>query len=234
MASIVPLLAAASAASAADVYISAVNVESYNTLDVNGTSEIASAIDLTVVGDANPVWVWCVDLSHQISIAPYSPPLAYQIGPVNTDSTGALSGTGNPLSQQVSGEIQTLAEIGTTLANSATPDPVALTAIQGAIWEIEYNYSPAQVTGTPQENTDIANDIAFAMAHPASGYAQGLYPVGASGQGFGASQGFATGVPEPTSWAMLIVGFGAVGARMRRRAHAERVAPLMARVARDR
>jgi len=37
-----------------------------------------------------------------------------------------------------------------------------------------------------------------------------------------------------TRWAMLILGVGAVGSRLRRRAHATRVAPLLARLARDR
>ena len=48
------------------------------------------------------------------------------------------------------------------------------------------------------------------------------------------SQGFVTGFPGPTFWAMLILGVGAVGSRLRRRAHATRVAPLLARLARDR
>jgi hypothetical protein len=226
---ILPLLGVGTAASAALLDVTGVNVESYNTLNVNGSTDIASAIELTVQGDPNPLWVWCVDLDHNVYIQGYNPPLVYMTGQVTTDSTGSQSGTGNPLTQKVSGEIQTLAEIGTSLANSASPDAEKLTAIQGAIWEIEYNFTPAQVTGTADENNDIASYIAYAQTHVASGYAQAVYPVGADGQGFGYTQGFATGVPEPTVWAMLILGFAHLGVSLRCRAAALRLAPARAK-----
>lgn len=229
MAAILPLLAAGSAASAAILDVTAVGVQSYNTLDVNGSNVIASAIDLTVLGDPKPVWVWCVDFNHVVYIGSYNPPLVYKTGQVTTDSTGAQSGTGNPLSQTISGEIQTLASIGTGIANSASPDAAKLTAIQGAIWEIEYGFTPSQVVGTPQENGDIASYIAYAAAHPAAGYAPAIYPVGPDGQGFGFTQGFATGVPEPTTWALLILGFAHLGVSLRRRAAALRLAPALAK-----
>jgi hypothetical protein len=229
MVAILPLLAASTAASAAILNVTAVDVQSYNTLNVNGNNEIASAIKLTVQGDSNPVWVWCVDLDHNINIQTYSPPLVYMTGQVTTDSTGAKSGTGNPLTQMVSGEIQTLASIGSGLANSATPDAEKLTAIQGAIWEIEYGFTPSEVTGTAQENDDIASYIAYAGAHVAKGYADAIYPVGEGGQGFGFTQGFATGVPEPTAWVMMILGFCHLGVSLRCRAAALRLAPARAR-----
>jgi hypothetical protein len=224
-----PLLAASSAASAAILDITAVGVQSYNTLNVNGSNVIASAIDLTVLGDPKPLWVWCVDLNHDVTIGSYNPPLVYQTGQVTTDSTGAQSGTGNPLSPTISGEIQTLASIGTGIANGASPNAEKLTAIQGAIWEIEYGFTPSQVTGTPQENGDIASYVAYAAAHPAPGYSQAVYPVGPDGQGFGFTQGFATGVPEPTTWALLILGFAHLGVSLRRRAAALRLVPALAK-----
>ncbi|HLZ84084.1 MAG TPA: PEPxxWA-CTERM sorting domain-containing protein [Caulobacteraceae bacterium] len=230
IAAILPLLAASSAASAAILDITGVNVQSYNTLNVNGSSAIASAIELTVQGDPKPLWVWCVDLDHIIYIANYNPPLVYKTGQVTTDSTGSQSGTGNSLTQKVSGEIQTLAEIGTGIANSASPDAVKLTAIQGAIWEVEYGFTPSQVVGTPQENSDIAGYVAYAGNHPASGFADAIYPVGPEGEGFGVTQGFATGgVPEPTTWAMLILGFAHLGVSLRRRAAALRLMPTRAK-----
>lgn len=229
MAAMLPLLAAGSAASAAVLDITAVNVQSYNTLDVNGENAIASAIELTVQGEAKPVWVWCVDLDHVVYIGGYNPPLVYKTGQVTTDSTGSRSGTGNSLSQTLSGEIQTLAAIGTGIANSASPDALKLTAIQGAIWEIEYGFTPSQVVGTPQENSDIADYIAYAQTHVAKGYAQAIYPVGPEGQGFGYTQGFATGVPEPAAWTMLILGFAHLGAGLRCRAAALRLAAARAK-----
>ena len=229
MAAILPLLALSTAASGATLNVTGVDVQSYNTLNVNGKSEIASAIKLTVQGDSNPVWVWCVDLDHNINIQTYSPPLVYTTGHVTTDSTGAKSGTGQSLTQKVSGEIQTLASIGTALANSATPDAEKLTAIQGAIWEIEYGFAPSQVTGTDQENDDIASYVGYAGEHVAKGYADAIYPLGEGGEGFGFTQGFATGIPEPTAWIMMILGFCHLGVSLRCRAAALRLAPARTR-----
>jgi hypothetical protein len=208
-------LAISSPASASTfLYVTNVTVNSLNTLNVNGANLIASAIGLTIQGDPTTLWVFCVDLDHTITIGAQVPPLAYEIAPVTTDSSGGTSGTGNPLSPTISGEIGTLATIGSSIANSPSPDAVQLTAIAGAIWVVEYG---ATVIGTPAENSLISTDVAYAVAHPQTGYAQGLYPVGPGGQGFGFTQGFGMGVPEPASWAMMLVGLGGVGAILRRR-----------------
>lgn len=44
-----------------------------------------------------------------------------------------------------------------------------------------------------------------------------FFPVGSNGDGPGPGQQPIGAVPEPASWAMLIAGFGLVGARLRRR-----------------
>jgi hypothetical protein len=220
---------AASAASASVLNITGAGIYSTNQLNVNGVNEYATALDLTVQGSSDPLFVFCVDLNHEIEVnigsqLTYSPPLTYMTGPVNTNSNGPASGQGDPLTQTVSGEIQTLAEIGVGIAkgagaptswSAATND--SLTAIQGAIWEVEYGFTPSQVTGTSAQNTLIADDVSLAESHPAAGFADGVYSTGPGGSGFGASQGFATGVPEPGVWAMMLVGFGGLGAAMRSR-----------------
>jgi hypothetical protein len=212
-------IAAASGASAGALEITGAGIYSTNQLDVNGTYDYATALDLTVQGSLNPLFVFCVDLSHVIYVnigsqLTYNPPLQYDTGAVNTNSSGAESGTGNPLSFLVSGEIQTLADIGVGIAkNGGLPTSWSaktqneLTAVQGAIWEIEYGFAPSQVSGTPGQNTLIADYVADAEAHPAASYATGIYPTGANGQGFGFSQGQVTGVPEPSTWAMMLLGF---------------------------
>jgi hypothetical protein len=207
------------AATAGQVFdVTNVTVQSQTQLDVNGHDYIASAIGLTIQGDPKTLWVYCVDINHVIQLGAQNPALPYAYMPVTTDSSGATSGTGNSLGAGISGEIERLADIGDGLANAATPNTDEITAIQGAIWQIEYGGS---VTATPGEdpiiNTEIAQYVAYAEAHPAAGPAMGFYPLGPNGQGFGYSQGFTTGVPEPAAWTMMLVGFGALGGALRRR-----------------
>jgi PEP-CTERM motif len=212
-------LGTASQASAGILEITGAGIYSTNQLNVNGTNDYATALVLTVQGSANPLYVFCVDLDHVIYVningqLAYTPPLSYATGPVNTDSTGATSGTGNTLSKIISGEIQTLANIGVGIAQKAgSPNSwdfttqQKLTAIQGAIWETEYGFSPAQVTGTTDENKLITQYVDFASKHYTADYATGIYATGAGGQGFGYSQGQVSGVPEPSTWAMMLLGF---------------------------
>ena len=207
----------ASTASATVLDVSNVDVNSWNTLSINGRGVTATAIKLTTTELPKSLWVFCVDLAHEIGVGDHTPPLQYVTGLVTTDSSGVVSGTGAPLSLSQSGEIQTLADLGSALANAASPDAEKLTAVAGAIWEVEYGFTPSQVVGTPSENALIADYIAYAAAHPAADYAQGLYPVGPGGVGFGTTQGFATSVPEPAAWTMMIVGVGLLGAALRRR-----------------
>jgi MYXO-CTERM domain-containing protein len=208
-------LAVSSPTSASTIfYVTNVTVNSLNTLSVNGVNDVASAIGLTIQGDPNTLWVFCVDINHTINIGAQNPPLAYEPAPVTTDSSGSQSGTGNPISQTLSGELGTLASIGSAMADSPSPDAVKLTAIAGAIWQLEYG---ATVTGTAAENSLISSYAAYATAHPETGFAEGLYPVGPSGQGFGFTQAFTMGVPEPAAWTTMFLGLGGLGAFARRR-----------------
>jgi hypothetical protein len=194
-------------------------------LHYNNDSALAGAIGLTVTGDPKTLWVFCVDLFHEINLGGHDPALAYQFSPVITDSSFAKSGMGNTLSTMtpnVQGEIATLAGIGVQIANLGLGNQTAaqlddLTAIQGAIWTVEYG---ATVTSLydPTVNADMASYVAYAEAHPQpGGDPYGFYSYDASTQGFGTSQGFTSGVPEPATWAMMIVGIGGVGAGMRGR-----------------
>jgi hypothetical protein len=168
------------------------------------------------------LWVFCVDPNHDITIMSYQPPLPYKIAPVNTDSTGTDSGTGNTLSKTQSEEIATLAAMGVADVTTNPSDGQVLAEIQGAIWQIEYGGIVSASSGSYDPtaiNTDIANDVLFAIANPSSNYDAGLYPDGSGGQGFGTTQGFATGsiIPEPASWAIMIAGIGGVGGVVRGR-----------------
>ena len=74
-------------------------------------------------------------------------------------------------------------------------------------------------------NAMIAADVLFAEAHPAS-YAYALYPIGSNGQGFGATQGFGPGIPEPSTWAMMVMGFAGLGYAAFRKAGRTNVSAL--------
>jgi hypothetical protein len=220
---------AASNAQAGQIYITNVGVQSGETTAISGTinsapfsqSPITTLIILTTTtGSILPVF--CVDLLHDIGIGSQNPPLPYITGSVSTDSTGAQPGTGNALPDPpVPEEIQALANLGAADYYQGVTNPDVYTAIAASIWYLEYNTgaNSLSVTGdsavggaAPGSSPTglIALDLAYAAANP-TGYSLGLYP-GTIGQGFaGSGQGFTVGVPEPSTWAMMLVGFAGLG-----------------------
>ncbi len=216
--SLLATFAAINPARAAPYYVTNATLNNGFDVSINGGAySLAGAIGLTVQGDPNIVWVWCVDIFHQIQLGAQNPALPYTVSPVTTDSSGVTSGTGNSLNSPIPGEIATLAQIGTGIAN-ANGNPNDLSAIQAAIWQIEY--AEPVTSGNAADDALITSYVAFAQANPQAGDPNGFYPVGASGQGFGTTQGFSLGnpaVPEPATWAMLLVGLGMIGSVVRRR-----------------
>jgi hypothetical protein len=222
-------LIAASNAQASQVDITNVGVQSGETTTLTGTinggsfseTGITTLIELTTT-TGNILPVFCVDLLHDIGIGSYSPPLPYITGSVSTDSTGAQPGTGNTLPDPpVPGEIQALANLGAADYFGGVTNADVYTALAASIWYIEYNTGANSLSvtgdsavGSAAPNTTptglIALDLAYAAAH-ASNYSLGLYP-GTTGQGFvGYGQGFTRGVPEASTWAMMLLGFAGLG-----------------------
>ena len=70
--------------------------------------------------------------------------------------------------------------------------------------------SPGTATGL------IAADLAYAAAN-ATDYSIGFYPTTGAGYS-GNTQGFVLGVPEPSTWAMMLLGFAGLGFAGYRRA----------------
>jgi hypothetical protein len=123
---------------------------------------------------------------------------------------------GNPLTSPIPEEIQTLANIGAYDYHHGDPNlAIDTEALQGAIWTIEYNQAyntytnTLTVDGGPTIDAMITADIAYAVAHPAA-FSLGLYPT-ANGQGQVYGQGFSPGIPEPSTWAMVLLGFAGLG-----------------------
>jgi PEP-CTERM motif len=164
----------------------------------------------TTTGSILPVF--CIDLFHDINAGSQSPPLPYTTGTIVADSSSNPAGTGgNPLNPPVPGQIQTLANLGYWDYVHGAGNADIYAGLQGAIWDIEYNTNgnSLTVTGSPAVNALIASDIAYAVAHPAA-YSVSLFP-GADGQAFGSGQGFSPGVPEPSTWAMMLLGLAGLG-----------------------
>jgi hypothetical protein len=225
------MLVGATAASAGTITIKDVEVDPnapYNLVNITGDvpgqgsftkdGQISGLILLTTsTGQTLPVF--CVDLFHDVGIGG-GQSLIYQADPVTTDSTGADSGTGNTLtSPPVPGEIQTLVNIGYSGYVHNNLDGDHLTALQDAIWDIEYNDTGTlSVDGGTAINTLASEYITYAEDHPAD-YSEGLY--GSISQGFGTSQGFVVGAPEPSTYAMMVLGFAGLGFAGLRKARAK-------------
>jgi hypothetical protein len=178
---------------------------------VNETGADTGIILLTTTG-GTIIPVFCIDLFHTVSIGAQSPDLVYTTGTIVADSSSNPAGTGGfPLTPLVAGEIQTLVNIGVSDYEHGTGTADIYAGLAGAIWELEYNTNghTLAVDGSAAVNILIANNVAYAEAHPQS-YSLSLFP-GANGDAFGAGQAFSTTVPEPATWAMMLLGFMSLG-----------------------
>ncbi len=230
------VLVGASAVSATTVNVTSGGIYQPGTITVAGpglnSNEFSSALDLTATLGAGPqvhtLYTFCVDLFHSINVGfdnahdivtgagdaqlAYAPPLVYHIAALTVDSNGPISGvSGSLLTATQIAEIGGLANLGGQLiATDASDLSNKLAAVQGAIWDIEY---PAYSVSAP--NSTVQN---YLLGYVANAYAgRSLSPVyaiyGPNGQGLIPTGG----VPEPATWAVMLVGFGLAGATLRRR-----------------
>ncbi|MBL8771529.1 MAG: PEP-CTERM sorting domain-containing protein [Phenylobacterium sp.] len=107
-----------------------------------------------------------------------------------------------------------------------------LSAVQGAIWQVVSNRNVTSVNGdaafdllVDQLSSDNLTDYLTGVGHVRQGF-QLITPVQQFGGRNGRTplpltQSFVIAVPEPTTWVMMILGFGMAGAAIRgRRRHA--------------
>lgn len=202
--------AAASHASAAtEVYVQSVSEYAFTKATVTGPGifKVPDATALNIaynfgVAPGDPTftaWGFCIDLFTGVDV-----PTQYHIG----DLTGLFS---QPQIDQIYG----LAAFGSNLIKTGAPDLAKkLAGVQGAIWRIEYptfTISGGVLPGSPDAGIQGYIDAYAALAPSLHGNAYVLLSDD------GSSQGFVIGVPEPATWAMMIMGFGAVGMVMRSR-----------------
>lgn len=193
----------AHSASATTELVSDVGVFDWDTVYVpyNNKNEVATGIIFN-----NGQVVFCVDLEHVINVGHYDQPLVFTQGILTDD------GAGNPISEADSNRIGQIAAIGQIFAKSGDADFIQdLEAVQAAIWSIEYH--TLAVSGDPEINSEIAKLLN--VVDNGHGYARALI---AHGPHIDGTQNMVTGgVPEPTTWALMIAGFGMVGGALRRR-----------------
>ncbi len=204
-------VAATHASAATEVYVSNVTEYGPGKVTVTGPGLFknpdATGLEITYnfgVGPGDPdftVLGFCINLFLGIGV-----PAQYHVDNLTTD------GHGNALTSTQVSEIYGLAALGSNLFKIGAPDLAnKLAGIQGAIWAIEY---PAYTVagGTSAINSYISSYVAMAPSLHGNAY------VLLSDDG--KSQGFVIGVPEPATWAMMILGFGAVGMMLRSRRRA--------------
>ena len=151
--------------------------------------------------------VFCDDLNHDVGVGG-GQNLPYHTGLVTVD------GLGNPLTEAVSNEMGQLANLGKF--DFAHGDEDGAIAAQAAIWGLEYNIMPTVYSTDATIEADITNDLKVTDNH--KGFALGL--ISDSG-----SQAQITGgVPEPATWAVMMMGFGAMGVAIRNNRRKQAVA----------
>jgi hypothetical protein len=194
-------LSGAGAASAATLLVSDVGVYNWNSVNTGLGSFVSTGIVFN-----NNLLVFCVDLQHDIGVTHYDPPLVFTWGTLDVD------GAGNPISVADSNRIGQLADLGRSILGSGDPDfSNDLTAIQAAIWSIEYHTTAVSSDG--EINAEIAQFLT--VQNNGHGRATALIAHGPRADG---TQNMVTGgVPEPGAWSLLIAGFGLAGAALRRR-----------------
>ena len=142
---------------------------------------------------------FCTDLDHNVAGGGQ---YEYVLGFLTEN------GAGSPIGQPISNEI---GEIAQTYRNATDDWSIAA---QAAIWKLAYpglNQTISDPTVLADYNTILGRTYVNT-----GGYATALIPYGYSpswpgGGGFNPPQAMVVGVPEPATWATMLIGFGFLG-----------------------
>ena len=171
---------------------------------------------------------FCVDIYHHISLGNYSPDLTYtDANALTYDSNvnGQTNHYAGPAGLGVANvtKIGVLANYGTLVAKdillSGNTKNDRLAAVQGAIWQLA---SGRNVTGAGLDglidNLSGANYQSFFVGNYGPIRSSFTFITPTIYPGARGTQSFViAAVPEPATWAMMIGGFAAIGAMLRRR-----------------
>ena len=222
------VLTAATAANANTFTASATAMYDNIVVTISGTTDSAQGstsfgpeavystpIQLTTTGGSS-FWVFCVDIFHNITIP--SGPITYGTQTLNTDNNPAINNvaalvhTGYALSANQSEQIQFLANLGVGLAGTPVTNAETVAEIQAAIWEIEYKGSIVATNGD-DFTTNVNGFITTAQFATQGGgpLATEIHSLDLTQSFVGTDPSLTTGIPEPSTWAMMILGFCGVG-----------------------
>lgn len=220
---------AISTAASASVVISTVSAGNsdgqFGTIDLAGGGQRWTTPLLLTDSSGKTYVTFCDDLQHEINVAG-GQSLPFDLGKVQVDGFGALLGTLGggaytnaqyATAESLSNRMGQLADIGR--AAYLSHDLQGADAAQAAIWGLEYAQHGWTVTASdPTVMGDLAADLQ--IRDNGAGWATGLVSTGGA-----QSQILGSAVPEPATWAMLVLGLGGLGSVLRRRPQA---APALA------
>ena len=160
--------------------------------------------------------VFCVDIEHNINVGGGKNYL-FTWGTLDTRGDGAS------IDALTSNRIGHLADLGKSIRTSGDGDIANdLSAVQGAIWSLEYldpfNVDASKrtraISGNSEIDSEITSDITWAQGFNGTTRARAL--ISHVGTEPGTQNMVTGGVPEPTTWALMLAGFGLAGAALRR------------------
>lgn len=198
------VLAFAVPAFASDYSFTSTSMNSPESVSIDGQGTLMAPMQFT--DGIMTLEAWCLDVTHHIGVGGQSPPLEYDEDPLTTSTS--LNGN-LPFNAFQIGQFSYLINIlAPSLGNIHQ-----LNAVQGALWNISLGGVGHVLSGdsTIQSYIDGYTTLGLTSSRPLFA----MESVGATSL----VQDFAHGgaVPEPASWALMIIGFGAAGAMLRKR-----------------
>ena len=162
---------------------------------------------------------FCVDLFDDITLGNLN--LTYETWTLGTNRDTNNQHLGTALSATQLSRMTKLLTLANGFETNMAANGAQLAAIQGAIWQIEnpgYTVTSHQAGVDAFMNSYIARTLITdpnAAGYIAAGQLKTIISLGSNHQAF--AYAWTAAVPEPSTWAMMITGFGLIGATLRRR-----------------